>query len=225
LAALGVVVAVLATACARSDGQESEAGRRSVPRSLSRAESAAEDTIDLAVAGRRDKAVRSARSLDTLVQRDLAEDLEGIATKEELGQLQARAAELAKIAPSGDLIAVALAANHAFELIARLFGKFESDVPARVLTLDYLDFEAKLRALSREIDLVRATVTRLASTWSELSKTFPSGDKAAAARGRFESHVAAMTSLATVGTDFDGMAKEAQHGLDLVDELEEVYRA
>jgi hypothetical protein len=34
-----------------------------------------------------------------------------------------------------------------------------------------------------------------------------------------------MTSLATVGTDFDGMAKEAQHGLDLVDELEEVYRA
>jgi hypothetical protein len=194
-----------------------------VPRSLSRAESAAEDTIDLILAGQRDKATRSAGDLDKLVQRDLAEDLEGIATKEELGQLQARAAELSNLVATGDPIAVALAANHAFELIAQLFGEFESDVPAAVLRLDYLDFEAKLRALSREIDLVRVSVTRLATTWSELSTTFPFGDKAAAARAGFDAHVAAMTSLATAGTDFDGLAKEAQHGLDLVDQVEEVY--
>jgi hypothetical protein len=118
---------------------------------------------------------------------------------------------------------VALAANHAFEVVARLFGKFQSDVPAPVLTLDYLDFEAKLRALAHDIDPLRAAVTRLSSTWGELAKTFPSGDKAGAVRGRFDAHVAAMTSLAAAGTDFDGMAAEAQHGLDLVDEIEEVY--
>lgn len=223
LVALGLALAVFATACARSEGQEDEAGRRSVPRSLSKAESAAEDTIDLMLAGQRDKAIRSAGDLDKLAQRDLAEDLEGVATKEELGELQARASDLTKIAPTGEPIAVALAANHAFELIAQLFGKFQSAVPATVLVLDYLDFEAKLRALAHEIDQVRVVVTRLSTTWSELLKTYPSGDKAAAARGRFDAHVAAMTSLATAGTDFDGMAKEAQHGLDLVDELEEVY--
>jgi hypothetical protein len=32
-----------------------------------------------------------------------------------------------------------------------------------------------------------------------------------------------MAKLAEAGTDFDGMATEAQHGLDLVDELEAVY--
>ncbi len=187
------------------------------------AESAAEDSIDLILAGKRDKAVKSAATLDDLAQRDLARDLEGIASKEELGELQARASELAKIAPTGEPIEVALAANHAFELVAQLFGKFQSAVPGTVLVLDYLDFEAKLRALAHEIDPVRATVTRLSTTWSELLKTYPSGDKASAARGRFEAHVAAMTTLATAGTDFDGLAKEAQHGLDLVDELEEVY--
>ncbi|HEV8623349.1 MAG TPA: hypothetical protein VG034_02720 [Acidimicrobiia bacterium] len=220
--ALGVALAVFGTACSRGSGEESE-GRKSIPRSLSRAESAAEDSIDLILAGNRDKAIRSAANLDQLAQRDLAKDLDGIASKEELGELQARATELARIAPSGEPIAVALAANHAFELIAQLFGKFHSDVPAAVLTLDYLDFEAKLRALAHDIDPVRATVTRLSTTWSELAKTFPSGDKAGAVRGRFDAHVATMTTMATAGTDFDGMAREAQHGLDLVDELEEVY--
>jgi hypothetical protein len=223
LVALGVMLAVLTTACARTDGQENDEGRRSVPRSLSRAESAAEDTIDLILAGQRDKAVRSAGNLDKLVQGELADDLEGVATKEELGQLQARANELSNVVATGEPVAVALAANHAFELVAQLFGKFRSDVPAAVLTLDYLDFEAKLRALAREIDPVRAGVTRLAATWSELSQTLPLGDKAAAARAAFDAHVAAMTGLATAGTDFDALAKEAQHGLDLVDRLENVY--
>lgn len=223
LVALGMTLAVLTTACARSEGPENGEGRRSVPRSLSRAESAAEDTIDLILAGQRDKAVRSAGNLDKLVQGDLAKDLAGIATKEELGQLQARATDLSNIVSTAEPVAVALAANHAFELVAQLFAKFQSDVPAAVLTLDYLDFETKLRALSHEISVVQASVTRLAATWSELSKTFPSGDKAAAARAAFDAHVASMTALATAGTDFDGLAKEAQHGLDLVDQLEEVY--
>lgn len=221
--ALGLVLAVFGTACGGSEGEEKEAGQRSIPRSLSRAESAAEDSIDLILAGKRDKAVKSAATLDDLAQRDLARDLEGIASKEELGELQARAGELATIAPTGEAIEVALAANHAFELIAQLFGKFRSAVPGTVLVLDYLDFEAKLRALAHEIDPIRAVVTRLSTTWGELLKTYPSGDKASAARGRFEAHVAAMSTLATAGTDFDGLAKEAQHGLDLVDELEEVY--
>jgi hypothetical protein len=66
-------------------------------------------------------------------------------------------------------------------------------------------------------------VARVSSTWTELAKTFPSGDKADNARSRFSAHVAALTGLATAGTDFDGLAREAQHGLDVVDELEEVY--
>jgi hypothetical protein len=218
--AIAVALAVFGAACG---GGEGEGGRQSVPRSLSRAESAAEDTIDLILAGKRDEAVRSAGDLDKLAHRELDEDLEGAATKEELGEFQARAAELARLAPDGEPIAVALAANRAFELIARFFGRYDTAVPGAVMQLDYLDFEAKLRALAREIDPVRATVGQLSATWAELAKSLPSGEKASAARTQFEAHVSAMGALVTAGTDFDGMAKEAQHGLDLVDELEAVF--
>jgi hypothetical protein len=221
--ALGVALAVLAAACGGGGEEEGAEGRRSVPKSLSRAESAAEDTIDLILAGKRDQAVKSAGNLDMLAQRDLPDDLEGVASKEELGELQARAAELAKIAPTGEPVTVALAANHAFEVIAGLFGKYPSAVPGSVLVLDHLEFEAKLRALAHEPDQVRAVVARVATTWGEVKKTFPSGDKANNARSRFDAHVTALTNAAAAGTDFDGMAKEAQHGLDLVDELEEVF--
>lgn len=70
---------------------------------------------------------------------------------------------------------------------------------------------------------MRSAVDRLSATWTELVKTFPSGEEAAATRSRFEAHAGAMASLVAAGTDFDGMAREAEHGLDLVDELETVY--
>jgi hypothetical protein len=221
MAALGVALAVLAAAC--GGGGEGREGHAGVPRSLTKAESAAEDCIDLILAGKRDQAIRSANTLDALTQRDLPDDLEGVATKEELGELQARASELAKIAPTGEPITVALAANHAFEVVATLFGKYSSAVPGAVMTLDYLEFETKLRAVAHELDQVRANVTRVSATWTVLTGNFPAGDKANAAKGRFDAHVAALNALAAAGTDFDGLAKEAQHGLDLVDELEEVY--
>src|SRR5262245_12131184 len=92
--ALGVALAVLGTACSRGGGEGSETPK-GVPGSLGRAESAAEDSIDLILAGKRDKAVKSATDLDHLAQGDLVKDLDGVATKEEFGELQARAADLA----------------------------------------------------------------------------------------------------------------------------------
>lgn len=218
--AVVVAIAMAGAACGGDGGGE---GRRSVPRSLSKAESAAEDTIDLILAGKRAEAVRSAGTLDQLAHGDLEKDLAGSASKEELGEFQGRAAEVARLAPEGEPVAVALAANRAFELVARFFGRYETEVPGSVMFLDYLDFEAKLRALARELEPVRATVDQLSKTWSELAATLPSGEKAATARSQFEAHIAAMRQLVAAGTDFDGMAKEAQHGLDLVDELEAVY--
>lgn len=219
--ALAVALAVGGTACGSDGG--GEAGGRSIPQSLRQAESAAEDSIDLILAGKRAETIRSAAELDKLAQGDLAEDLEGIATKEELGELQGRAADLARIAPEAEPIEVALAANRAFEPIARIFGRFTSDVPAAVMMLDYYDFEAKLRALAGQLDGVRSAVDRLSSTWTELVKTFPPGEAAAATRSRFEAHAGALAGLVAAGTDFGGMAREAEHGFDLVDELESVY--
>jgi hypothetical protein len=222
-AVVAVLVLTVAVGGAAACGGGGESDSRSVPKTLRKAGAAAEDSIDLILAGKRDGTVRQTAALDQLAQGDLAQDLEGIITKEELGELQGRAAELARIAPDGEPIEVALAANHAFELIARLFGRFESGVPGAVMMLDYSDLEAKLRAMGREIDGVRSAVDRLSTTWSELVRAFPSGDKAADSRARFEAHAAAMATLVAAGTDFDAMAREAEHGLDLVDEVEAVF--
>lgn len=219
--ALAIALAAGATACG-SDGGDG-AGGRSIPKSLRRAESAAEDSIDPVLANKRAETIRRTVALDQLAQGELAEDLEGIATKEELGELQGRAAELARIAPEGEPIEVALAANRALEPIARVFGRFASDVPNAVMMLGYYEFEAKLRALAGQLDGVRSAVDRLSSTWTELVKTFPAGEEPAATRSPSEAHAGAMTSLVAAGTDFDGMAREAEHGLDLVDELKAVY--
>lgn len=214
-----VALAMAAAACGVGGGD----GGGSIPRSLARAESAAEDTIDLVLGGKREEAVRSATTLDKLAHGDLEKDLEGTATKEELGEFQSRAAELARLAPDGEPIDVALAANRAFEIIARFYGRYEGDVPGAVMQLDHLDFEAKLRAIARQLDPLRSTVDQLARTWTAVSTQLPSGDKASAARTQFDGHVAAMGALVAAGTDFDGMAKEAERGLDLVDELEGVF--
>jgi hypothetical protein len=44
-----------------------------------------------------------------------------------------------------------------------------------------------------------------------------------AAAGRFDAHVTAMRSLVRGHASTRALAREAQHGLDLVDEVEEVY--
>lgn len=222
LVALGL--AASAAGCDGGSAEGEESGRsRSLPRSLARAESAAEDTIELVLEGRRNEAVRTAATLDNLANGGLEKDLGRIATKEELGEFQARAAKVAGLAPEGEPIAVALAANRAFELIARFYGRYDTDVPGDVLQLDHLEFEAKLRALAQELDPLRAAVEQLSKTWAEVSKRLPSGDEASAARQRFDGHVATMGALVAAGTDFGVMASEAERGLDLVDELEGVF--
>lgn len=217
-AAVVAIALALGSAC----GGGGDTGK-AVPRSLVKAESAAEGTIDLILAGQRDRAVRLAAELDTLAHGALADDIDGIATKEQLGELQGRATELARVAGTGQITEAALAANHAFEIIAQLYRHFETDVPAAVRLLDHHDLEARLRATAGQIDGVRKAVDQLAATWAELAGSFPPGEKASATRARYEAHVAALGSLAGAGTDFDGMAREADVGLGLIGELEAVY--
>lgn len=200
----------------------SGASQSTVPTSVQGAESAAEDTIDLALADKRDQAVASANDLVSLANGAAAEDLAkaGVAPSQ-IRELQRRAAELAKLAPSAEPVAVALAANRSFELIAGFLGSYEDPVPADVITLDYLDFEAKLQALAGDGRSAAAAVTRLASTWDGLRAGVAAAGGTDAA-GEFDSHVANMQQLSQSG-DLDALSAEAQRGLDLVDMIEAVY--
>jgi len=201
---------------------DAAAASGAIPDSLRTVESGAEDTTDFVLAGERAQAVDAANALNEAAQGQAAKDLAtaGISAAR-IDELKARAAEVARIAPGGKPIDVALAANRAFELVPGFFAVYSDPVPAEVIELDYLDFEAKLQGIAGDSTEAASAIAQLDRTWSALrgEVVAAGGDSAAA---QFDAHVAEMLRLTSAGTD-QQIADEAQHGLDLVDEIEVVY--
>jgi len=134
---------------------------------------------------------------------------------------RARAQEVARLAPTAGLLRVALASNRAFALIAGFFAHFESRIPAQVSALDHLDFEAKLQATAGDRTALRSAAAELERTWAALRPGVVDVGGARVAR-RFDAHVARLLALSAAGGR--PAAREAQRGLDLVDEIEAVYQ-
>lgn len=210
------------SASATAASSPGSTAKNPTPQSVLDAESGAEDTIDLALAGEQAKAVAAAEALNRVAQGQAAADLAAAGIPEaKIAEFQARAAKVAKLAPTADPLNTALASNRVFELVAQFLGSYEDVVPADVIKLDYLDFEAKLQALAGNRPATQAAVTGLAAAWQRLKPDVvgAGGDQAATS---FDEHVSTMQGLLASGTDKQ-LADEAQHGLDLVDEIEVVY--
>jgi hypothetical protein len=227
ITALTAAVAFLAAGCGgdSSSSKDKPAAKRKIPHSLRVVESGAEDTTDFILAGERAKAIKSAGALNDAAQGDAAKDLaDADVPAAQIDELKARAAELTKIVARGKPIKVALAANRAFELVPDFFGAYSDRVPAQVTRLDYLDFEAKLRALAGDRGRTADAVSGLRVAWKELRKKVrrvrPGG---VAAKDHFDGHVRRMRDLVEADASLEQIAREAQHGLDLVDEIEAVY--
>jgi hypothetical protein len=194
-----------------------------IPPALRGVESAAEDTIDFALAGQRPDATRSARALRAAAHGPAAEALrEAGVSAADIAEFRTRADRVARLAPEGDLLRLALASNQAFAMVPAFFARYENPIPANVMLLDYLDFEAKLRAEAGDAAAVRIAVARLDRTWRGLREGVVQAGGTQAAHA-FDAHVARMRRLAAVGAAGAAAVREAQHGLDLVDEVEGVY--
>ena len=196
------------------------APRGPVPSAVSSVESAAEDTIDFALAGRRAKVVATARRLQTAADGPAGAELRkaGVSSAQ-VADFRKRATAVARLAPKAALLQVALASNHAFEMVPGFFAHYRTTVPATVQMLDYLDFEAKLRAKAGDDARLRGAASGLAHTWGELRDEVIAHGGTSAARS-FDAHVRRLRALGA-GPE---AVREAQHGLDLVDRVEEVYQ-
>jgi hypothetical protein len=197
------------------------AGNGPIPRALRTAESDAEDTIDLALAGKRASVVKKANALRAVADGDVGAALRSAGVSAaEIAEFRARAGEVARLAPKAELLEVALASNRAFALMADFFARYDSPIPPAVTALDHLDFEAKLQARGGDVAAIRSAVEQLRRTWATLRPdvVMAGGQRVAA---RFDAHVARMGRLASRGGP--AAAREAQRGLDLVDEIEAVY--
>jgi hypothetical protein len=237
LLAASVLAAGMITGCGGDEGERATApparvtpttgvsARTSgqIPATLRDVESAAEDTIDFALAGQRREAIRTAAALTAAAHGPAAVALRDAGVPAaDIAEFAARSDRVARLAPKGDLLRLALASNHAFAMVPTFFARFESPVPADVLRLDNLDFEAKLRAEAGDDAALRAAVTGLDRTWRGLRAGVVRAGGERAAR-EFDAHVTRMRQLAAGPRPGTAAAQEAQHGLDLVDEVEGVY--
>lgn len=218
-------VALIAAGCGGGDSKDGPPAKSKIPASLRTVESGAEDTTDFVLAGERAKAVKSANALDDAAQGQAAKDLaDADVPAAQIDELKVRAAELKRIVAHDKPIRVALAANRAFELVPDFFAAYTDRVPAQVSRLDYLEFEAKLRALAGDRGRVADAVSGLRVAWKELRKKVrrvrPGG---VAAKDHFDGHVRRMRDLVEADASLERIGREAQAGLDLVDEIEAVY--
>jgi hypothetical protein len=221
-----LIVAALAMVLSSCSGGHDRAGQEHssvIPAELERAESATEDTIDLALAGRRDQVEQQARVLEQLAGGPLLDKVRRAGAREaSIEKFRQGAARVVTLAPKGDLLSVALASNSAFGAVADFYALYPNEVPATVTRLDYLDFEAKLRAKAGQDEPLAQAVAGLSKTWTGLRPgVIEAGGTQVAPH--FDSHVKRMKELVASG-DHEATVREAQHGLDLVDELEAVYR-
>jgi hypothetical protein len=193
-----------------------------VPKSLHTVESAAEDIIDLALRGKRGKVVATANVLRAGARGAAAKDLRAAGVPAgQITEFQRRADAVARLAPKADLARVALASNRAFAMIPGFFTRFTEPVPATVISLDYLDFEAKLRSITGNGPALRRTVRILTTTWQGLRADVIAHGGTAVAK-KYDAHVAAMQRLGT-NADPTATQTEAEHGLNLVDAVEKAY--
>jgi hypothetical protein len=237
--AAGSIVGLAAAASGCGDSKDAGASKRTetaaqtettariapkrVPSSLGTVESAAEDAIDFAHEGDRPKVVRAIRALRRAADGRAATDLRKAQVPEDrIAALQDRARLVAALAGRAELVRVSLAANQVSALMPEFYARYTDPVPPAVLKLDYLDREAQLRSQAGDRAAVRAAVRDLSSTWAALRQDVidARGRKVAASYTR---HAAAMRRLSR-GSNEPSLQREAVTGLELVDQLEGVFR-
>lgn len=191
-----------------------------VPASLKRAETAAEDVIGYLDKGKPAQAQAEARLLKELARGQAASALSKAGVSQSKIQvLQSRADRVAALSlGSASKLRVSLAANSVSQLMPALYSRYQDPVPAAVLRLDYLDREIQLRSQANQPAKVRAAVKDLGSTWAKVRPPLVKAGGLKVAK-RYDRHVQALKNTPSRAA----IQQEAVHGLDVVDLMEGVF--
>jgi len=201
-------------------GSTKVASASTVPASLKRAETAAEDVIGYLDKGKPAQSQAEARLLKELAHGKAAAALgkAGVAPAK-IKALQSRADRVADLSQgNGSKLRVSLAANSVSQLMPALYSRYQDPVPAAGLRLDYLDREIQLRSQASQPGEVRAAVKNLGSTWAKVRPSLVQAGGVKVAR-QYDRHVQALKNTASPAA----IQKQAVHGLDVVDLMEGVF--
>ncbi len=128
----------------------------------------------------------------------------------------------AAAAQPGDPVSLARATNAISGVMADFCAIYEPTVPAPILELDYLGRELVLDGMSSDFTSANKDLDALVKTWQGLlEKVLNAGGKKAA-----DDYEASLTQLDYVisAQDANAVVAAAKTNLDLVDELENVFK-
>jgi hypothetical protein len=196
--------------------------RSTVPQALTRAETAAEDVIGFLEKGQPAKSRAEARILRSLAHGAAAQELRRAGVSDaQVAAFQRQADRTARLSHAGaPALRISLAANGVSRLMPGFYARYQDPVPAAVLRLDYLDRQVQLRSMARQHARAQQAADQLAATWRKLRPQVIAAGGASVAQ-KYDGHVAKLTGSGGVAA----LQSEAQHGLDLVDQLEQVFLA
>lgn len=191
-----------------------------VPKPLTRAETAAEDVIGFLEKGQPAKSKAEAGILRKLAHGPAADALRraGVSHRQ-IAAFQKRADRTAQLSLGGaSALRVSQAANSVSQLMPAFYARYQDPVPATVLKLDYLDRQVQLDAQAGNRAKLKRTVRQLEVTWQQLRPQLVAagGQKVAQA---YDQHVTALQRGGTTTT----IQKQAVNGLDIVDKMEGVF--
>lgn len=196
------------------------ATKSTVPRALTRAETAAEDVIGFLEKGKPAKSKAEARILRNLAHGKAADALRRAGVPErQIKVFQQRADQTARLSLAEATPAnVSLAANGVSQLMPGLYARYQDPVPPAVLKLDYLDREVQLRSQAGQRSKARAAVRQIDATWRQLRPQLVSAGGATVAKA-YDRHIKALKA----GGAPTAIQREAAHGLEIVDQMEGVF--
>jgi hypothetical protein len=191
-----------------------------VPASVKRAETAAEDVIGNLDKGLAAKWRAEAQLLRALTHGRAAADLRSSGVPAlKIGVLQQRADRVAQLSAAGaPALDVSLAANRVSRLMPSLYAHYTDPVPPAVLKLDYLEREVQLQSRAVQPARERAAVDSIRSTWAKVRPGLVKAGGAKVAAG-YDAHVRALGLAVQPAV----LQHEAVRGLDLVDQMESAF--
>lgn len=196
------------------------ASKSTVPKPLTRAETAAEDVIGFLEKGQPAKSKAEARILRDLAHGQAADALRRAGVPQaQITAFQQRADRTARLSLGGaPALHVSQASNSVSQLMPGFYARYHDPVPATVLKLDYLDRQVQLDAQAGQKAKLRGTVRQLKATWQQLRPQLVKAGGATVAKS-YDRHVTALKHGGTVSTT----QKQAVHGLNIVDQMEGVF--
>ena len=191
-----------------------------VPASLKRAETAAEDVIGNLEKGLPAKSKAEAQLLKALAHGRAAADLRnsGIPALK-VRVLQQRADRVAQLSATGaPALDVSLAANDLSRMMPSLYAHYTDPVPTAVLKLDYLEREIQLQSQAAQPAREQAALVSLRATWAKVRPWLVQAGGAKVATA-YDAHVRALGRAAQPAA----LQQEAVNGLAIVDQMEGVF--